>query len=83
MSRVAEFPLRPASSRRLLGPAVALFVAAAVVVVLSLLATSGPERVPDRSAQAGASPAQYQHPRGAPLQYLNSRGQGAAPARSR
>jgi hypothetical protein len=83
MSQVAELPLRHASSRRLLGPAVALFVAAAVVVVLSLLATGGPEPVADRSAQTGASATQYQHPRGAPLLYLNTRGQGAAPAPSR
>jgi hypothetical protein len=50
MSPVAELPLRPPSSRRLLGPAVALFVAAAVGVVLALLATGGPEPLPDRSA---------------------------------
>jgi hypothetical protein len=64
MSHVSEFPLRPASSRRLLAPAVALFFAAAVVVVLSLLATNGPEPVLNRSAQGGACAAPYPHPRG-------------------
>jgi hypothetical protein len=53
MSRVVELPLRPAPSRRLLGPLVALFLAAAVVVVL-LLATAGSEPLPNRATESGA-----------------------------
>ena len=65
MSHVSHIPLRPASSRRLLGPAVALFVVA-VVVVLALSATGGQGPVPDGSAQAGACATQYQNPAARP-----------------
>jgi hypothetical protein len=77
MSHVAELPLRPAQSRRLHWRVAALFVAAAVVVVLLLLANPAAKPVPDRSIQCGASAAEYQHPRAAPVQYLHSGGEDA------
>jgi hypothetical protein len=46
MSQVADVELRPASPRRLLAPPVALFVAAAIAVVL--LATASSEPLPNR-----------------------------------